>query len=90
MSKTTVQPIGTRLLVRPLDPQTKTASGLFLPETAREKPQTGQVIAVGDDESIKVKPMDRILFAKYNGTEFKLDGEDYLILEASEVLARLN
>ncbi len=68
----------------------KTASGLLLPETAKEKPQPGKVVAVGDDESIKLKANDKILFAKYSGTEFKMDGVDYLLLEANDVLARLN
>jgi len=62
---------------------------LFIPESAKEKPQTGQVVAVGDDEEIKLKVGDRILFAKYTGTEFRLDGQDYLLMEYSDVLARL-
>ena len=90
MAKINIQPLGTRVLVQPLEQESKTASGLLLPETAKEKPQTGQIVAVGDDESIKLKPKDNILFAKYTGTEFKYDGVDYLLLEASDVLARLN
>jgi chaperonin GroES len=90
MAKINIQPLGTRVLIQPLEQENKTASGLFLPETAKEKPQTGQVVAVGDDESIKLKPKDKVLFAKYGGTEFKYDGVDYLLLEASDVLARLN
>lgn len=90
MSDVKIQPLGTRVLVRPLEQETKTSSGLYLPETAKEKPQTGQVIAIGDDESIKVKPKDKVLFAKYGGTEFKLDGVEYLLLEANDLLARLD
>jgi chaperonin GroES len=90
MSKINIQPLGTRVLIRPLEGESKTASGLLLPETAKEKPQTGEVIAVGDDESIKLKAKDRVLFAKYSGTEFRMDGVDYLLLEANDVLARLN
>lgn len=90
MAKVNIQPLGTRILIKPLEQDTKTASGLFLPESAKEKPQTGEVISIGDDESIKVKPKDKILFAKYSGTEFKFDGVDYLLLEANDVLARLN
>lgn len=90
MAKINIQPLGTRVLVKPLEQDTKTASGLFLPESAKEKPQTGEVVAIGDDESIKLKPKDKVLFAKYSGTEFKYDGVDYLLLEANDVLARLN
>lgn len=85
-----IQPLGTRILIRPLEQESKTNSGLFLPETAKEKPQTGEVVAIGDDEGIKLKVKDKVLFAKYSGTEFKYDGVDYLLLEASDVLARLN
>lgn len=90
MAQINIQPLGTRVLIQPLEQENKTASGLLLPETAKEKPQTGQVVAVGDDESIKLKPKDKVLFAKYSGTEFKYEGADYLLLEASDVLARLN
>lgn len=90
MAKLNIQPLGTRILIKPLAQDTKTASGLYLPESAKEKPQTGEVVAIGDDESIKLKPKDKVLFAKYSGTEFKYEGVDYLLLEASDVLARLN
>lgn len=90
MAKINIQPLGTRVLVKPLEQDTKTASGLFLPESAKEKPQTGEVVAIGDDESIKLKPKDKVLFAKYSGTEFKFDGVDYLLIEANDVLARLS
>ncbi len=84
-----VQPLGTRVLVRPLDQESRTASGILLPETAKEKPQTGLVIAIGDDETIKVKPDERVLFAKYTGTEVRLHGTDYLLMENSDILARV-
>lgn len=90
MAKGNIQPLGTRVLIRPLEQENKTTSGLYLPESAKEKPQTGEVIAVGDDESIKLKVNDKVLFAKYSGTEFKFDGMDYLLLESNDVLARLN
>lgn len=90
MAKINIQPLGTRVLIQPLEQESKTASGLFLPESAKEKPQTGQVVAIGDDESIKLKPKDKVLFAKYSGTEFKYEGVDYLLMEASDILARLN
>lgn len=86
--KLNLQPMGTRVLIQPLDQESKTASGLLLPETAKEKPQTGLVVAVGDDEDVKLKVDDKVLFAKYSGTEFKLDGIDFLLLESSDVLAK--
>ena len=89
MSEIKIEPLGTRVLIRPLEQESRTASGLLLPETAKEKPQTGEVMAVGDDEEIKLKVNDNVLFAKYSGAEFKLDGVEYLLLEANDVLARL-
>lgn len=90
MAKINIQPLGTRVLIKPLEQESKTTSGLYLPETAKEKPQTGEVMAVGEDESIVLKPKDKVLFAKYSGTEFKYEGVDYLLLESNDVLARLN
>jgi len=88
MTKINIQPMGTRVLIKPLEQESKTSSGLLLPETAKEKPQTGLVVAVGDDEEIKLKVNDKVLFAKYSGTEFKMDGTEYLLLEANDVLAK--
>ncbi len=90
MAKINIQPLGTRILIRPLAQESKTTSGLYLPESAKEKPQTGEVVAIGDDESIKLKVKDKVLFAKYSGAEFKFDNTEYLLLEANDVLARLN
>ena len=89
MTKLNIQPMGSLVLIKPLEAEGKTASGLLLPETAKEKPQTGLVVAVGDDEEIKLKVDDKELFAKYTGTEFKMDGNDYLLLESTDVLARV-
>jgi len=88
MTKINLQPMGTRVLIKPLEEESKTSSGLLLPETVKEKPQTGLVVAIGDDEEIKLKLNDKILFAKYSGTEFKMDGTEYLLLEANDVLAK--
>lgn len=85
-----IQPLGTRVLIQPLEQETQTASGLLLPETAKEKPQTGRIIAIGDDEGIKMKVNDKVLFAKYTGTEVKFDGIEYLLMDQNDVLARLN
>lgn len=89
MSEVKIQPLGARVLIRPLEQEARTASGLLLPETAKEKPQMGVVVAVGEDEEIKVKVNDKVLFAKYSGTEFKMDGVEYLLMDANDVLARV-
>lgn len=89
MNELKIQPMGARILVKPLEQESKTTAGLYLPETAKEKPQTGIVVAVGDDEDIKLKVDDKILFAKYSGTEFKMDGVEYLLMDCSDVLARM-
>ncbi len=84
-----VQPLGTRVLIKPLEQDSKTTGGIYLPETAKEKPQHGLVVAIGDDETIKVKPQDKVLFAKYTGTEIQMDGANHLILESNDILARV-
>jgi len=84
----TLQPLGARVLVRITPEEQTTKSGLVLPDTAKEKPQRGEVVAVGDDEEmIKVAVGDRVLFPKYTGTEIKLEDEDYLVIEATDLLA---
>ena len=85
-----VQPLEDRILVKPLDPQTKTASGIIIPDTAQEKPQKGTVVAVGNgkkDEPMTVSVGDTVLYGKYAGTEFKYDGSDFLIMRESDILA---
>jgi chaperonin GroES len=85
-----IQPLGDRVLIRLVEDEAFTKSGLVIPDTAKEKPQRGEVVAVGDDEeTIKVKVGDLVLFAKYSGTELRLDGADYLILNSADVLAIL-
>jgi len=91
------RPLGDRLLVKPKESEEKTASGIVLPDTAKEKPQEGEVISVGPgakDESgrripMDVKKGDKVLYGKYSGTEISIDGQDYLILRESDVLAIL-
>ena len=90
-----LKPLGDRLVVKPSEPEDKTKSGLVLPESAKEKPQQGKVLAAGtgrqlEDGSIKaleIKSGDKILYGKYSGTEVQIDGEDYLILREDDVLA---
>lgn len=89
VTKMKLQPMGARVLILPIEQESKTASGLLLPESAKEKPQTGMVVAIGDDEEIKLQVNDKVLFAKYSGTEFKLEGKEYLLVESSDVLAKV-
>lgn len=92
---TQVRPLGDRVLIRPIQREEQTKSGLFLPDTAKEKPQRGEVVAVGagrvndDGERLPmdVKQGDHVLFAKYAGTELKIDDEELLILSEKDVLA---
>ena len=81
-----VQPLGMRVLVRPIEQEAKTASGLILPDSAKEKPQIGEVVAIGDEVEM-VKVGQKILFPKYTGTEIKLDGVDHIIMEDGDLLA---
>jgi chaperonin GroES len=90
MTPDTVQPLGSRVLVRLLAEDSVTASGLVIPDTAKEKGQKGEIVAIGDDEEmIKVKVGDRVLFAKYAGTELSLGGAEHLLIESSDLLAVL-
>ena len=80
-------PLGDRVLLKAKESETKTAGGLFIPQTAQEKTQIATVVAVGDDESIKVKVGQQVLHDKYAGTQIKDNGEDFLILGAGDILA---
>ncbi|MQA93517.1 MAG: co-chaperone GroES [Streptosporangiales bacterium] len=94
--KVVLKPLGDRIVVRPLEAEQTTASGLVIPDTAKEKPQEGEVIAVGpgnwDEDGEKRVPLDVavgdvVLYSKYGGTEVKYSNEDYLVLSARDVLA---
>ncbi|PKP28446.1 MAG: co-chaperone GroES [Bacteroidetes bacterium HGW-Bacteroidetes-18] len=90
MSKINIKPLADRVLVEPLPAEKITASGLLIPDSAKEKQQKGTVIAIGNglkDEPMTVKVGDTILFGKYAGTELIIDGNDYLIMRESDILA---
>ena len=95
MSQLKYQPLGDRVIVEPQSPETTTKSGIVLPDTAQEKPQSGTVVAVGpgkiSDEGktlpMHVKIGDVVIYAKYGGTELKVDGKDYLLVRESDILA---
>jgi chaperonin GroES len=92
MSKVKIKPLEDRVLVEPMEAVEKTASGIYIPDTAKEKPQKGTVIAVGlgkKDVTMEVKVKDVILYGKYAGTEINEDGKDYLIMKQSDILAIL-
>ncbi len=90
-----LRPLHDRILVKRVEEETKTAGGLFIPETAKEKPQRGEIVAAGNGkktEDGKVLPLDvkvgdTVLFGKYSGTEVKVDGEDFLMMREDDILA---
>ena len=87
-----IKPIADRVLIEPKEAETKTASGIFIPDTAKEKPQQGTVIAVGPgkkDEPMEVKVGDVVLYGKYSGTEVAVEEKKYLIVKQSDILAIL-
>ncbi|MCF6306320.1 MAG: co-chaperone GroES [Flavobacteriaceae bacterium] len=85
-----IQPLSDRVLVEPQEAETKTASGLYIPDSAKEKPQQGKVVAVGKgkkDHKMTVKVGDIVLYGKYSGSELKHEGTDYLIMREEDILA---
>ena len=96
---TNIKPLHDRVIIRRIEDATdKTAGGLFIPDTAKEKPQEGEVIAAGDGkykedgtrQPLDVKAGDRVLFGKYSGSEIKLDGEEFIIMREDEILGIIN
>lgn len=90
MSKLNIKPLADRVLIEPQAAETKTASGLFIPDSAKEKPQQGKVVAIGNGtkkEPLTVKVGDTVLYGKYAGTELKFGGVDYLIMKESDIFA---
>ncbi len=90
MTKVSIKPLADRVVIEPAAAEQKTASGIIIPDTAKEKPQKGTVVAIGPgtpDNPITVKEGDLVLYGKYAGTEITLDGKDYLILRESDIIA---
>ena len=88
----TIKPLADRVLIKPAAAEERTAGGIIIPDTAKEKPLQGEVLAVGNgtkDEEMTLKAGDRVLYGKYAGTEVELDGEKYMIMRQSDVLAVL-
>jgi len=89
-SKVDITPLADRVLVQPAAAESKTASGIIIPDTAKEKPQKGKIVAVGTgkkDEPMTVKAGDKVLYGKYSGTEITIEGVDYLIMRESDIFA---
>lgn len=92
MADVKIKPLADRVLIEPTEAESKTASGIYIPDSAQEKPQKGKVIAVGagtKDVEMEVKKGDKVLYGKYSGSEISIDGKDYLILRQSDILAIL-
>ncbi len=90
MGKVNIKPLADRVVVEPAPAEQKTASGIIIPDTAKEKPQRGTIVAIGDgtkDNPMTVKVGDVVLYGKYAGTEFTIDGKEYLIMRESDVIA---
>ncbi len=88
-----IEPLGERVLIKVLQQPQQTESGIYLPETAKEKPQEGEVVALGpevDEDDTPLAVGDIVMYPKYTGTEIKIDGEDYLIMDASDILAKIH
>ena len=87
-----IKPLGERVVIQPLDEESRTEGGLYIPDTAKEKPQTGIVVAVGEgseETPITVKAGEKVLFPKYTGTEIKIGNDEYIIMDFEKVLAVL-
>lgn len=92
MSKINITPLADRVIIKPAEAETTTASGIIIPDTAQEKPQKGSVVAVGKgtkDNPTTLKAGDTVLYGKYSGTELKHEQEDYLIMKESDILATI-
>ena len=92
MGKLNIRPLAYRVLVKPAEAEEKTSSGIIIPDTAKEKPMEGEVIAVGNgkkDEPMTVQKGDKVLYGKYSGTEITYEGEKYLIMRESDIYAIL-
>ena len=93
MGKLKIQPLADRVIVEAAPAEEKTASGIIIPDTAKEKPQNGKVVAIGQgtaDHKMNVKVGDNVLYGKYSGTELTVDGTDYLIMKESDIFGIVN
>jgi len=85
-----IKPLGSRVIIESAEAETKTASGIFIPDTAKEKPQRGTIVAVGPgtkEEEVTVKVGEKVLYGKYSGTEVSIEGKEYLIMKEADIYA---
>lgn len=82
-----IKPLGNRVLLKPIEAEEKTKSGLYIPDSAKEKPLQAEVIAIGDGKDIKVKVGDKVIHESYAGSEIKINGEKHLIMDVKDILA---
>jgi chaperonin GroES len=90
MTKISIKPLGTRVLIEPMEAEQKTVGGIIIPDSAQEKPQRGTIVSAGQgtaDEKMELKVGDKVLYGKYSGTELEFEGNKYLIMSQSDVLA---
>ncbi|MBT1247197.1 MULTISPECIES: co-chaperone GroES [unclassified Thermosipho (in: thermotogales)] len=86
-----VRPLGSRLLIKPIQEEKRTEGGIVLPDTAKEKPMKAEVVAVGnlEDSDVDIVVGDKVIFSKYSGTEIKIEDEDYIIIDVEDILAKI-
>lgn len=84
-----IKPIKTKVLLQPKEAETKTASGIYIPDSAKEDAKEGKVVAVGDDKDMPVKVGDMVIFETYSGKELKVDGKKYLMIDMKDIMAKL-
>ncbi|ANQ53190.1 molecular chaperone GroES [Thermosipho affectus] len=86
-----VKPLGSRLLIKPIQEEKRTEGGIVLPDTAKEKPMKAEVVAVGnlEDSDVDIVVGDKVIFSKYSGTEIKIEDEEYIIIDVEDILAKI-
>jgi chaperonin GroES len=82
-----IRPLGNRVLLKPVETEEKTKSGLYIPDSAKEKPLQAKVIAVGDGKEVHVKPGDKVIYESFGGSEIKVNGEKHILMDAKDILA---
>jgi len=82
-----IKPLGNRILLKPIEAEEKTKSGLYIPDSAKEQPKTAEIIAVGPGELVNVKPGQKVIYENFGGSEIKIKGEKYMLLDMKDILA---
>ena len=82
-----IRPLGNRVLLMPVEAEEKTKAGIYIPDSAKEKPLQAEVVAIGDGKDIKVKPGDKVIYESFGGSEVKIDGKKHILMDAKDILA---